>query len=367
MPLHTGKGKSIGAALGRTVDYIENPEKTGEGEFISSYECDPLIAEQEFLFAKSQYAAMTGRSQGARDVIAYHLRQSFKPGEIDPQTANKIGYDLAMSLTKGKHAFIVCTHVDKRHIHSHIVFNSTDIECTRKFRNFWGSSFAIRKISDKLCLENGLSIVDEPKPSKGHYRKGAEARPHREKMNLLIDIQAKIQDGKGAGYEHWAKIFNVKQMAKTINYLHENGLTEYSELVKKSENAVKDFGDLAAQIKAKEKRMKDINELKKHIINYMRTKEVYAASRKGGFDEKHRADVGLHVAAKKHFNELGLKKLPTIKGLQAEYSELFSQNKELYAECQKVKKEMQVIVTARANVQRILGKEERKRATEKER
>mgnify|MGYP002508714502 CR=1 FL=1 len=77
---------------------------------------------KEFLFSKRQYAAITGRERKDNDVIAYHLRQSFKPGEITPELANKIGYDLAMSLTKGNHAFIVCTHVDKHHIHSHIVF-----------------------------------------------------------------------------------------------------------------------------------------------------------------------------------------------------------------------------------------------------
>ena len=76
---------------------------------------NPSIADQEFLFSKRQYAAITGRERKENDVIAYHLRQSFKPGEITPELANKIGYDLAMSLTKGKHAFIVCTHVDKQH------------------------------------------------------------------------------------------------------------------------------------------------------------------------------------------------------------------------------------------------------------
>ncbi|WP_204792222.1 relaxase/mobilization nuclease domain-containing protein, partial [Oscillibacter sp. CU971] len=65
--------------------------------------------------------------------------------------------------------FIVCTHVDKHHIHSHIVFNSTAIDCTRKFRNFWRSSFAVRRISDMLCLENGLPVIAEPKPSRGNY------------------------------------------------------------------------------------------------------------------------------------------------------------------------------------------------------
>ena len=133
MPLHAGMGRTVAAALERTTNYVENPDKTNSGEFISAYECNPSIADQEFLFSKRQYETITGRRQGSNDVIAYHLRQSFKPGEIDPERANKIGYDLAMSLTKGKHAFIVCTHVDKAHVHSHIIFNSTSLDCTRKF------------------------------------------------------------------------------------------------------------------------------------------------------------------------------------------------------------------------------------------
>ena len=139
MPLHAGKGRTVAEALGRTTEYVKNPEKTNGGDLVTAYQCNPAIVDQEFLFVKRQYAAMTGRNQKEHDVIAYHLRQSFKPGEVTPELANKIGYDLAMSLTKGKHAFIVCTHVDKEHIHSHIVFNSTALDCTRKFRNFLGS------------------------------------------------------------------------------------------------------------------------------------------------------------------------------------------------------------------------------------
>ena len=169
MPLHTGKGRSVAEALGRTTEYVKNPEKTNNGDLVSAYECNPSLVDKEFLFSKRQYEAATGRKQKEHDVIAYHLRQSFKPGEITPEKANEIGYKLAMSLTKGNHAFIVCTHVDKAHIHSHIIFNSTSLDCTRKFRNFWGSSKAIRKLSDILCLENGLSVIENPKPSKENY------------------------------------------------------------------------------------------------------------------------------------------------------------------------------------------------------
>lgn len=85
------------------------------------------------------------------------------------EAANKIGYDLAMSLTKGQNPFIVCTHIDKAHIHSHIIFSAINLDCTRNFRNFWRSSFAIRKITDIVCLENGLSVIAEPQASRGNY------------------------------------------------------------------------------------------------------------------------------------------------------------------------------------------------------
>ena len=158
MPLHVGKGRDVTTAIADIIDYVENPQKTDFGKFIYGYECDTRTADAEFLLSKRQYANLTGRSRGADDVIAYHLRQAFKPGEVTPEEANQIGRELALKLTKGNNAFVVCTHVDKEHIHSHIVFNSTSLDCSRKFNNFWGSSFAVRKISDLLCWENGLGL-----------------------------------------------------------------------------------------------------------------------------------------------------------------------------------------------------------------
>jgi hypothetical protein len=121
MPLHVGSGRSVAKALKSVADYMENPLKTENGELVSSYECAPQTVDAEFLLSKSRYASLTGRSQGKSDVIAYHTRQSFKPGEITPEDANAIGYELAKRFTKGRHAFIVCTHTDKAHIHNHIV------------------------------------------------------------------------------------------------------------------------------------------------------------------------------------------------------------------------------------------------------
>ena len=127
IPMHINKGKTLAQCLSDRMGYGENPEKTNGGEYITSYECDPQTADSEFLLSKKRYLTLTGRTQD-NDVIAYQIRQSFKPGEITPKEANRIGYEFAMRFTKGEHAFIICTHVDKKHIHNHVYWNSTKLD-----------------------------------------------------------------------------------------------------------------------------------------------------------------------------------------------------------------------------------------------
>ena len=205
MPLHIGKGRDVSTAIAGIIDYVENPQKTEYGKYIFGYECDSRTADAEFLLSKRQYLTLTGRQRGADDVIAYHLRQSFFPGEITPEKANQIGQELALKLTKGNHAFVVCTHTDKHHIHNHIIFNSTTLDCSRKFRNFWGSTWAVRRINDKLCLEHGLSIVEDPKPSRGHYGTwlGDENRlSYQEQLRRAIDA---VLEEKPTDFEDFLK------------------------------------------------------------------------------------------------------------------------------------------------------------------
>ena len=190
MPLHTGKGRTVGQAISAIIDYTKNPQKTDGGRLITSWQCDSRIADAEFLFAKNQYTQKTGRVRGEDDVIAYHLRQSFVPGEITPEDANRLGCELAKRFTKGNHAYIVCTHIDKAHIHNHVIWNSTALSQTRKFRNFWGSSRAVRRLNDTICIENGYSIVENPKRHGKSYNKwlGDKKKPsHRERICAAID------------------------------------------------------------------------------------------------------------------------------------------------------------------------------------
>lgn len=200
MKRKTTPGLSVAQSIKDCTDYGMNTVKTEEGKYISAYECDPATVDAEFLLWKSRYKAVTGREQKAdRDVLCYQIRQSFLPGEITPEDANRIGYELAMRWTKGRHQFIVTTHTDKAHIHNHIYYNSTTLDCTHKYRDFLGSGRALGRLSDTLCLENGLSVVRQPKPkSQGKYRnygewaKGRE-RPLTFQQKLCAAIDAALE------------------------------------------------------------------------------------------------------------------------------------------------------------------------------
>ena len=141
--LHVAKGRTVAQSLGERTDYAKNPEKTEKGELVTAYRCDPFTVDEEFMLQKRLYHQLMGRSR-RDDVMAYQIRQSFKPGEITPEEANRLGHELAMRFTKGRYSFIVATHTDRAHIHNHIVFNSTAIDGTRKFRNFYFSGLALQ-------------------------------------------------------------------------------------------------------------------------------------------------------------------------------------------------------------------------------
>ena len=185
--LHKNKGKSVATCLKSRTDYAQNPEKTKQGELVSSYECSPLTVDEEFMLSKRQYELATGRRQKS-DVIAYQIRQSFKPGEITAEEANKVGYELAMRFTKGKYAFIIATHTDREHIHNHIIYNSTALDSTRKFRDFLLSGLAVQRLSDLICLEHQLSVI-EIKPYRERQKRTLypPRESNRDKLCAVID------------------------------------------------------------------------------------------------------------------------------------------------------------------------------------
>lgn len=185
--LHINKGKTVAQCLRDRTDYAQNPEKTAKGELVTGYQCDPMTVDEEFLLSKRQYQHITGKHQ-KHEVIAYQIRQSFKPGEITPEEANQVGYELAERFTKGKHAFIVATHTDRAHIHNHIIFNSTTLDCAHKFKDFYYSGLAIQRLSDLICLEHGLSIIEKVPYSQRRKRTIYEKRTtYRDQIRQDID------------------------------------------------------------------------------------------------------------------------------------------------------------------------------------
>ena len=436
--LHKNKGKSVAACLKSRTDYAKNPDKTNRGELVSSYQCSPLTADEEFMLSKRQYELATGRRQKS-DVIAYQIRQSFRPGEITAEEANKVGYELAMRFTKGKYAFIVATHTDREHIHNHIIYNSTALDSTQKFRDFFFSALAVQRLSDLICLEHQLSVIEKkpyrerqkrvlypPKESnrdrlcgiidtilaekpedyktflqmleqqgfevkrgkhtavKGKGQKRfirfrtlgsgysedeikaaldgkAKHQPYQKKppqeqpFQLLVDIQGKMAEGKSVGYKKWATKFNLKEMSKTLLFLQEQKIGSAEELRERAAEATERYHAMGDSIKAAEARLTEIAVLKTHIINYAKTRDVYAAYRKAGYSkaflEAHREKITLHKAAKAAFDEAGMKKLPRVKELDAEYAELLIKKKAAYPDYRKARDEMQQLMKAQKNVE----------------
>ena len=459
MALHIGKGRTVSTAISDIIDYVKNPKKTDHGKLITSWQCDSRTADSEFIYSKQQYIRKTGRVRGTDDVIAYHLRQSFRPGEISPNEANRLGCELAKRFTKENHAFIVCTHIDKAHVHNHIIWAATTLDETKKFRDFKRSAQAVRRLNDIICIQNGYSIVENPKGKGKSYDKwlGDKKKPsHRERIcfaiddalakkpmdfeallellrqagyeikhgkvpslrgaeqknyirmdtlgdgyspneiraiiagakahtprkrfvqdapekpsgSLLIDIQAKLAEGKGAGYAKWATSYNLKQMSKTMIYLQENGLLDLNVLNQQTSKATQLFNELSRKQKEIEKRMAEISILQKHINDYYDTREVYFGYRTAGYSKKyhaeHESDILLHQAAKKYFDEIKLEHIPSRKSLHSEFNELLLQKRSIFSEYKKAQAKMRELQTAKANVDRVLNMDTTKLSKEKE-
>ena len=433
---------------------------------MSSYLCDPETAHAEFMLVKGQYQAETGRTaeQGA---LCYQIRQAFPQGEVTPKEANRIGYETAMRWTKGKYQFFVCTHTDKGHIHNHIYYNSTAYDRSRKFRNFIGSSFALRRLSDRVCLEHALSVVERPKlHSKGrflHYGQWqGEVRPPSQKeqircaidtalskrpadfadflrrmeavgfqvvhgrggvisfrapghdraarlrastlgagygrediqavidgkaptrtapvrraptprrVNLLIDIQERMRQGKGPAYERWAKVYNLKQMAAALQYLKEHQLFEYDDLTAKTDAATEHFHTLAGDIQQTEAELSRVSDLMAAVVQYAKTRPAFDGYKAAKYNRKylaeHEAELADYRAAKATMAELlGGEKLPKMDVLKEKRRQLAARKKALYLEYRKAQQDMRELVAVKGSVDHLRGLTDNQRNKEQAR
>ena len=370
------------------------------------------------------------------------------------EEANQIGYETAMRWTKGKYQFFVCTHTDKGHLHNHIYFNSTAFDRSRKFHNFIGSSFALRRLSDRVCIEHDLSVIQNPKQhSKGRYlhygqwigekppsakqrvrlaivealkkqpadfpaflrlmeesgflvkhgRGGVisflapgqdkptrlrastlgdgfdpediraviagerpipelpqEAPAPARRVNLIIDIQERMAQGKGPAYERWAKVYNLKQMAAALQYLRENDLMDYEALAASTEKAVECFHALSEELRQTEAALEKTTGLMAATVDYAKTRPVFDGYKAARYSKKylseHEADLATYRAARATMNELlDGAKLPKMADMKKARRELAGKKKALYAEYRKAQADMRQAVAVKANLDHLLG------------
>ena len=398
------------------------------------------------MLTKKLYEQATGRSQKS-NVIAYQIRQSFRPGEITAEEANRIGYELASRFLKGKHAFIVATHTDREHIHNHIIYNSTALDGTRKFRDFFFSGLAVQRLSDLICLEHQLSVIEKkpyrerqkritypPRESnrdrlcgiideilqqeptdyeeflqkleqqgyeikRGKYTsvKGARQKrfirfktlgagyseeeikavlagrakhhPHQKQppkeqtFQLLVDIQAKLAEGKGGGYERWAKKHNLKAMAQTLILLQEKGLLNEDALDQRIAELDTKFHESLAVVKDLETRMANNQTLRRYAASYKQYRPLAqkrnAAKSPATFEEQHRAELTAYRTAAAYLKANNITKLPSPNKLEAEYCALASEKAQFYEQYKEAKIELLKLKDAKQNVALFFREDER--------
>ena len=143
----------INSTLKKAIDYICNSDKTDDEIYVTNYLCSRENAHKEFELTKKQFNSRT-------KTLAHHLIQSFVPEEVSFEEAHQVGIELCEKILEGKYEYVLATHIDKDHIHNHIIFNSIDVDEGKVYHSYYGSYMNIRNQSDKLCKEHGLSVID---------------------------------------------------------------------------------------------------------------------------------------------------------------------------------------------------------------
>ena len=431
---------AIKATVHKAVDYICDPAKTDESILISSFGCSPETAAYDFKFALS-------KTSQADTNKAFHLIQSFMPSEVSYKEAHQIGVELADKLLEGKYSYIVSTHIDKGHVHNHIIFCAVDMVNQRKYVSNRRSYAYIRRTSDRLCKEHGLSVV-MPGQDRGKsyaewdaHRKGmswkaklkaaidttipqakdfddflrllqvqsyevkrgkyvsfrapgqerftrcktlgeayteeaiterikgrfAERKPkENRKISLRIDLENSIKAQQSAGYEKWAKLHNLKQAARTLNFLTEHEIESYPDLESRVAEITAASAEAAAGLKAAECRLAEMAMLIKDVTTCKELRplvqEYQRAADKKQFRRRHEGTLILYEAAAKALKEQGFQKLPDLYALKDEYKLLAEQKDQLQRQYAEAKRQTQEYGIIKQNVDGILrttpGKEQ---------
>ena len=429
------KTHPIKSTLKAAIDYICNPVKTDGKLLVSSYGYTAETADIEF-----EWTRRHSIDKGAN--LGRHLIQAFEPGEVTPEEAHEIGMQLAKEILGGKYEFVLTTHIDKDHVHNHLIFNAVSFTDHRHYHSNKRSYHYIRRTSDRICKEHGLSVIipgqdkgksyiehqaaqagtsykaklkaaiDRLIPASADFedlllrlqREGYEikrgkyvscratdqerftrmktlgvdyteeaitariagrSRPSRQpkqrdgKISLLIDIQNNIKAQQSAGFAHWAKLNNLKQAAKTMNFLTEQGITSYGELESRLAAMTERRDTAHASIKETEARTAELSLGMKHAATYRQLKPLYDRYRQSRDKEKflrgHESEIILFEAAARELKRMEAVPLPSTESMKKELAELTAKKNALLVEYRTVRSEAQEYETIRQNVDALLS------------
>ncbi|MBQ9168420.1 MAG: relaxase/mobilization nuclease domain-containing protein [Oscillospiraceae bacterium] len=425
------KTHPIKSTLKAAIDYICDPTKTDGKLLVSSFGCTAETADIEFAWTRS-HAIDKGENLGR------HLIQAFSPGEVSPEEAHEIGMQLAKEVLGGKYEFVLTTHIDKGHIHNHLLFNAVSFVDHRHYHSNKRSYHFIRRTSDRLCKEHGLSVIvpgqdkgksyiehqaakagtsykaklkaaiDRVLPTcsgledllfrlqregyeikRGKYiscrapdqerftrlktlgidyteealasriaggsRPSRQPKPRDGKIDRLIDIRNSAKAQESAGFAHWATLQNLKEGARTVNFLTEHGIDSFAALEQKLSELTEKKSAVHSSIKETEQRMTEISLVMKHAATYRQLKPLYDEYRKSRDKEKflrgHESEIIIFEAAARELKRLGAVPLPTTASMKAELTELKAKKETLRSELTAVTAQLREFETIKQNME----------------
>ena len=329
---------AIKATVDKAIDYICTPEKTDEKMLVSSYACSPETAAYDFKYTLDHCRENSPNK-------AYHLIQAFAPGEVGFEEAHRIGKELADKLLEGKYSYVVTTHIDKGHVHNHIIFCAADNIEHNKYHDCKQSYYHIRKLSDELCRE---------RIERKRERKAVIPKKDYSARRLIDTSDEKFQNSPGL--QRWAAIENLKIAAQSYNEV--GSLAELEHKIAVKTEAGKSAKQSVVEL---EHRIKDLAEIIKYTQQYKANRSYHIGYKKAknpdAYFRRYESQIILYGGARRMLEQAGINlKGLNVDKLKAEYQELMKQKSELTSTYKDCEKEVRELKRKQENLNQYLGR-----------
>ena len=329
---------AIKATVDKAIDYICNPEKTDEKMFVSSYACSPETAAYDFKYTLDHCRENSPNK-------AYHLIQAFAPGEVGFEEAHHIGKEHADKLLEGKYSYVVTTHIDKEHVHNHIIFCAADNIEHNKYHDCKQSYYHIRKLSDELCRE---------RIERKRERKAVIPKKDYSARRLIDTSDEKFRSSPGL--QRWAAIENLKIAAQSYNEV--GSLAELEHKIAVKTEAGKSAKQSVVEL---EHRIKDLAEIIKYAQQYKANRSYHIGYKKAknpdAYFRRYESQIILYGGARRMLEQSGINiKSLNVDKLKAEYQELMKQKSELTSTYKDCEKEVHELKRKQENLNQYLGR-----------